>query len=232
MRAARPRPSPPRPCAAARPRASRGAARSAGWSSLMRHSSRNNSSAWARVLTKTRVVPGGLLSGRVRAPARRRCRSGRPRAGGASGSRICTSGAGAGAPSISNAARCPPGIGEQRRRPRRSPRGRRRRSPAQARQPREASARADAALGAASAWSSSTITVARPPNIAGALRKESSSASDSGVVSRMSGGAPLAQPALRRVAGPVSARTARPISSIGVRRLRAMSAVSALSGET
>ena len=54
-------PSPPRPCGAARPPGCRDAARSAASASFSRHSAWNISSAWARVLTNTMVMPASRM---------------------------------------------------------------------------------------------------------------------------------------------------------------------------
>jgi hypothetical protein len=66
-----------------------------------------------------------------------------------------------------------------------------------------------------------------------ASRCETSSASCSGVVSRMSGGRAIWRVRLAAEVSPVRVSTlmGRPISAIGISRLRAMSTASAFSGE-
>ena len=84
-----------------------------------------------------------------------------------------------------------------------------------------------------SACSSSSTTRRRLPNRYGASALASSSASCSGVVSRMSGGSRRWRWRFEVGVSPVrvSMRMGSPISRTGVSRLRAMSTASAFSGE-
>ena len=141
-------PSRPRPCAAARGAGCRDAARSAGSSSLIRHSAWKISSAWARVLTKTRVVPALLDAlvdlGDAHAAPYARTRADVPRVARMSTSAARRRGRGP------MAARRRPGRRARRPAPLRRPRsrtGRRRRQPgASCAQPRQAERQQVAAL--------------------------------------------------------------------------------------
>ena len=100
-------------------------------------------------------------------------------------------------------------------------------------EPREVERQEIAALGAASACSSSRIAVSRPAKRCGASGWLKSSASCSGVVIRMCGGRTRWRWRRATEVSPVrvSVRIGRPISAMGAVRLRATSTASALSGE-